>query len=140
MHRGSVDVAAKDGVGLMVFGLGRQRLLKRADIVDRILDFQLRPFGERPVRRTKDAPTCVENAIGGQRKLVGLVAEQREPARLRHHQVEDVAVDHQVASSVDAFVNCVLDDFDAAEMRAVIAAQKFVVIARDVDDAGAFAR
>ena len=41
---------------------------------------------------------------------------------------------HQVAPPVGAFVNCVLDDFDAAEMRAVIAAQEFVVIARHVDD------
>ena len=34
----------------------------------------------------------------------------------------------------------VLDDLDAAEMRAVIVAQEFVVIAGDVDDARALAR
>ena len=74
------------------------------------------------------------------REIVGLVAEQREPARMLHHEIELVAMDDEVAPSVGAVVDGVLDHLDAAEMRAVKAAQEFVVIARHVDDARALAR
>jgi len=63
----------------------------------------------------------------------------REPARVLNHEIEDVAVDHQIAPSVRAFVDRRLDHFDTAEMRAVIGAQEFVVIARHIDDARALA-
>ncbi len=68
------------------------------------------------------------------------VAEMGEPARVLHHEVEDIAVDHEIALAVDAGVDGVLHHVDAAEMRAVIFAQKLVVIARHVDDLGALAR
>ena len=74
------------------------------------------------------------------REVVGLVAEQREPTRLRHHQVEDVAMNDQIAAAVGAGMHGVLDHLDAAEMGAVVVAQEFVVIAGHVDDAGALAR
>ena len=51
-----------------------------------------------------------------------------------------IAVNDEIAPAVGAGVDRVLDDFDAAEMRAVIFAQELVVIARHVDDARALAR
>ena len=63
-----------------------------------------------------------------------------EPARVLHHEVEDIAVDHQIAPPVDAGMDGVLDHVDAAEMGAVIVPQELVVIAGDVDDLGALAR
>src|SRR5882724_7658145 len=63
-----------------------------------------------------------------------------EPARVLHHEVEDVAVDDEIAPAVDAFVDSVFDDVDAAEMGAVIVAQELVVIAGHIDNLGALAR
>ncbi|CKX65685.1 Uncharacterised protein [Mycobacterium tuberculosis] len=45
----------------------------------------------------------------------------------------------EIALAVGAFVNGVLDNFDTAEVRTVIGAQEFVVVAGDVDDARALA-
>jgi hypothetical protein len=58
---------------------------------------------------------------------------------LRDEEIEHVAVHDEIALAVRAIVYCVLDDFDAAEMRAVIPAQEFVVISRDVDQPHAVA-
>ena len=74
------------------------------------------------------------------REIVGLVAEMGEPARVLHHEIEDIAVNDEIAPAVDAGMDGVLHDIDAAEMRAVIVAQELVVIAGDVDDLGALAR
>src|SRR5581483_8219149 len=51
-----------------------------------------------------------------------------------------VAVDDEEAAPVGGFMDRGFGDVDAAEMRAVIATQEFVVIAGNVDDAGALAR
>ncbi len=64
----------------------------------------------------------------------------REPARVLHHEVEDIAVNDQVTPAVDTGMDGVLDHIDAAEMRAVIVPQELVVIAGHVDDLGALAR
>jgi hypothetical protein len=61
-------------------------------------------------------------------------ASQRDVA---DHQVEEIDVDDEVAPGVGADVDGVLAHLDAAEMCAAIVAKKFVVIAGDVDDAGA---
>ena len=76
----------------------------------------------------------MKNPIGSERKFVSLVAEQREPARLSHHKVEYVAVDDQIAAAIDTCVDGVFQDLNAAEMRAVVPAQEFVVVAGNVDD------
>src|SRR5690242_5086415 len=46
VHGGGMDMTADHAVRLMVPCFRRQRLLERADIVDRVLDLQLRPLGE----------------------------------------------------------------------------------------------
>jgi hypothetical protein len=82
----------------------------------------------------------VEKAVDRDRDIVGLAAEQREPARLGDHEVEVVAVHDQIAPPIGGDVERVLDHLDAAEMHAVIVAQEPVVIAGDVDDTHALAR
>src|SRR5262245_40726194 len=134
MHGGRVDVSADYAVGLMVSGLGGKSFLEGADIIDRVLDFKLGPFRKRPIRCTEHASERVEDSIGRQGKLVGLVAKKREPARLRHNKVEDIAMDHEITAAVDGLVDGVFHDFDSPEMRAVIAAQEFIMIAGDIDD------
>ena len=140
MQRGGVDVAADHTVGLVMFGFGRQRLLESADEIDRVLHLHLRPFRQRPVGAAEDAQQQIENAVHRDRKVVGLVAEQREPARLCHDQIEHVAMHDQIALAVGGYVDGVLHHFDAAEMRAVIVAQEFVVVAGNVDQPRALAR
>ena len=103
------------------------------------LTFSFAHFDSDQYGAPKHSPHGIEDAVGGKRELVGFVAEQREPARLRHHQIENVAVNDQITPAVDAVMDGVLHDFDAAEMRAVVASQKFVVIAGDIDDPGTLA-
>jgi hypothetical protein len=73
-------------------------------------------------------------------KLVSLVTKKREPARLGDDQVKNIAMNHQIAAAVDALMDGVFHDLNAAEVRAVIAAQKFVVIAGYINDARTLAR
>src|SRR5215831_18794204 len=63
-----------------------------------------------------------------------------EPARLGHHKIEMIAVDHQVAAAVGTEMDIALGNLDAPKVGAVIFAQKLIVIARYIDHAGAFAR
>ena len=140
VHRGRMNVTADHPVSLMVPGFGRQRLLERANVVDGILDLQLRPFRQRPIRCAEYAAESVENPIGGECEFVGFVTKQREPARLRHHKIEYVAVDDQIAFAIDSGVNGVFDDLDAPEMGTVVSAQEFIVVAGNVNDADTLAR
>src|ERR1700730_10299294 len=64
----------------------------------------------------------------------------REPARLRHHEIEMIAMDDEVAVTIGTNMDIALGNLDAAEMSTIIAAQEFVMIARHVDHAGALAR
>jgi len=49
-------------------------------------------------------------------------------------------VDDQVAAALDTGVDRVFQNLDAAEMRAVVTAQEFVMIAGNVDDTSTLAR
>ena len=53
MDGGGVDVAADHAIDVVMLGFGRQRLLEGADIIDRVLDLQLGPFRQRPIRRAE---------------------------------------------------------------------------------------
>ena len=136
---GIVDVAADDAMGVVAVRFGSQRPLELADIVDRILDLQLRPLRQRPVGKAEPAPPLVEDAVQNDRIIVGLAAQEREPARLGHHEVKQVAVDDEIAPAVGADMDCGLDHLDAAEMSAVVIAQELVVIAGHIDQAHALA-
>jgi hypothetical protein len=56
------------------------------------------------------------------------------------HHVEQIAMDDQIAAAVGRHMDRLLDHVDAAEMRTVVVAQEFVVIARDVEQLRALAR
>ena len=53
---GVVDMAADHAVGAVTPRLGRQRLLKGADIIHGVLDLQLGPLRQRPIRHAEPAP------------------------------------------------------------------------------------
>ncbi|MBA7680558.1 hypothetical protein ES703_88878 [subsurface metagenome] len=140
VDRGVVDVAADHALAAMAPRLAGERRFERADVIHRLLHLELRPLRQRPVGHTEHAAEEVDEAIHLDREVIGLVAEMGEPARILHHEVEDIAVDHEVALAVDAGMDGVLHHIDTAEMRAVIFAQELVVIAGHVNDLGALAR
>jgi hypothetical protein len=137
---GVMDVAADHAFGTVTPRLGCKRPFEGADIIHGVLDLQLRPLRQRPIGHAEPSPEHIDEAIHPDREIVGLVAEMREPARVLHHEVEDVAVNHEIAPPVDADMDGIFHDVDAAEMRAVIVSEELVVIARHVDDLGALAR
>ena len=64
VHDRMMDMAADDSVGGMP-GLGHQRLLEGADEIHRILDLQLGPLRERPIResQTRRSPLKTRLAV-----------------------------------------------------------------------------
>jgi hypothetical protein len=140
VDRRMVDVAADDAVDRMAVRFGAERLFKLADMAHGVLDLELGPSRQRPIRQAEPPAHGVEDGVDDERHPVGVVAQQGDPARVLDDHVEMIAVNHEVAPAVDADVKRRLDDFDAAEMRAVIVAQELVVIARHVDHARALAR
>src|SRR5262249_30617740 len=138
---GMVDVSADDSVDAAApVRLGGQRLLVLSDELHRVLDFQLGPFRQRPIGQAKRAPDRVEIGIDPDRDIVGVAAQEREPARVADDHVEKVAVNDEVAFAAGTDMDGILDHLDAAEMGAVIVAQEFIMIAGDVDQANSFAR
>jgi hypothetical protein len=140
MDDGVMDVPADHAIGATVARLLCQRPLELADVVHGVLDLQLGPLRQRPVGKAQPPAQRIEDAIDGDGNVIGLAAEQREPARLRHHEIEVVAMNHEIAPPVAGRVNGMLDDLDATEVHAVIVAQELVVIAGDIDDARPLAR
>ncbi len=138
---GMMDVSANDPVeGATPPRFRGERPLVLPDEGDRILDFQLGPFRERPVGQTKNASDPIEIGIDPNREIVGIAAQEREPTRVADDHVEEVAVNDKVAFAVGGGVDGILEHLDAAEMRTVVVAQELVVIAGNVEQAHAFTR
>src|SRR5262245_23028795 len=137
---GVVDVAADHPVETAAMRLRRQRLLELADEVDGVLDLQLGPLRQRPVGQAEGTADGVEVGVEPDRHVIGLVAQEREPACVADHEIEQVAMHHQVALAIGRHVYRVFHHVDAAEMRAVVVAQELVVVARNVHHARALAR
>src|SRR5262245_31408857 len=134
-----MDMAADDAVDAVTLRFGRDRALVLADEVDGVLDLELGPLRERPVGEAEPAADNVQRGVAPDRDVIGLVAEQREPAGVANHDVEQVAMNDQIALAVGGDVNGAFEHIDAAEMGAIVVAQELVVIARDVDDSHALA-
>ena len=75
VHRRHMNVAADDAFSLVVSRLCRQSLLEGPDIVDRVLDLELRPLRQRPIWGSEHFAECVEDTVGGKCQLVGFIAE-----------------------------------------------------------------
>ena len=108
-----------------------------ADEFDRVLDLVFQVGRQRPVGKPQLAPRDVEPQVQHQRRVVGVVAEEGQPLGVFDHPVELIAVDDKHPPVVGGRMNCVVADIDAAEMGAEVISQELVVIAGDVDDAGA---
>src|SRR3546814_13024111 len=73
---------------------------------------------QRPVRQTEPLAHGGDDDVEPQKRGVGKVAEQREPARRHDDRIEFVAVKDQQASAVDGGMHRLFPDLDTAEIRA----------------------
>ena len=126
---GVMDVTAHDPLDTAPLGLGGQFLLERADEIDRVLHFHLRPGRERPIGKPELAPHRIEPPVGPDGEIVGVVAEEGEPFGVADDDVELVAVHDEITFAVRRRVDGVALDLDAAEGEADELAGEFVVIA-----------
>src|SRR5271166_2054114 len=135
-----MDVTADDPVGTAPARLSGESLLERSDEIDRVLYLQLGPLGKRPIGQPECSAYRVEMGVEPDRKIIGFVAQQREPAGVTDDDIEKVAVNHKVMLAVGRNMDGILNHFDATQMRAVIIPQEFVMISWNVDKTCAFAR
>src|SRR5260370_957661 len=80
----------------------RERALQLPHEGHRILDFPLGPLRQRPVGQTDSTPDPVEIGVGPNREIVGVAAQEREPACVANDHVEKIAVYDEVAFPVAA--------------------------------------
>ena len=139
-NHGMVDVAADDAVDVLAAAFGAQGLLELSDEIDGVLDLELDPPRQRPVRQSQNAAHGVEISIQRDREIVGVVAEQRQPTGVADHHIEQIAVDDEKAPPVGRYMDGLIHHLDAAEMGAIVLTHELVMIARHVDHACAFAR
>ena len=118
----------------------RHGFLEIADELDRVLDLFLHVRAERPVRQLEPAAYGVEHDVGAQQEFVSLVAQEGEPARIKHHAIEPVAMRDQQRAAIGGAVDRFEREFDPAEAHPRVRAQHFVVVARDQDHARAAVR
>src|SRR5215468_4777267 len=78
--------------------------------------------------------------VSPKRELVAPVAEEREPFRVAHHDVEFVAMHNEIAPAIGADMDGVALDRDAAELHPAIVTQSLVMIAGNEHELSAFAR
>jgi len=136
---GAVDVAAENAVHVESSGITNDRVLVGADKADRVLNALLDRLAQRPVLQTKNAPGRIHKRVQGKQELVSKVAQKREPLDVLHHRVELVTMEDEDAAPIGCDMDRMLLNRDLA-VRAEIAGQEFIMIARDVDDACPFAR
>lgn len=94
---GVMNVTTDHAMRLPATRLGRKRMLELADEADRVLYFQLGPLRDRPIGEPERSARHVEMSVEPDRDIVGLVAQQRQPARVADHHVEQITVNHEVA-------------------------------------------
>ena len=80
------------------------------------------------------------HAVDQHGRVISVVAEIGEPARIVDDGVELVAVDDEQPLAVGGLVDGAVGDDDAAEMHTLELARELVMVAGDVGDAGALAR
>jgi hypothetical protein len=130
-----MDVSADDSVGAALLGRMGDHVLEAGDELDGVLHLLLEVRRQRPIRQAALAPDPVEHPVELQQQDVCAVAKEGEPFGIEHDAVELVAVDHQQCPAVGGLVDRLVGKFDAAEIEPDIIAERFVMVARHIDDA-----
>ncbi len=128
-----MDVTADDTLRSPSLGFLDQSFLKPADEVHRILDAELRPRRERPVGQPQLAASIVDGCIERDRGDIGLVAEEGQPLGMSDHDIELIAMDHQIPVAVGSRMDHRIEDFHATKMGTEKIAKEFVMIARHIE-------
>jgi hypothetical protein len=137
--RRAVDVAAEDSIDREFLCVTYDLFLEPADKADRVFYSLLGVGAERPVTEAESAPHEIDEGIQREQKLVAHVACEREPLHVLHDGVELMPVNDEHSAAIGQAMNSMLLQGDVA-IGAVEFGEHIVVIARDVNDAGAFAR
>ena len=137
---GVMDVAAHHAVDAAAARFARHRMLVVVDELYGVLDLVLEVGRQRPVGQAELAAAPVVGRVDAERGGVGPVAQDGEPARVAHDAVELVTVDDQQFAAVRRRVDGLFLHPHLAEGELAVLPRRLVVVARDVDDVGAFAR
>jgi hypothetical protein len=68
-----------------------------------------------------------------------MIAEQREPARVLHDEIEAIAMCDKIALAVGRDVDNLISHLDPAEMCPIVITQEFIMISRNVEELNAAA-
>ena len=132
-------MSAENSIDGMPGGITNNFLFESSDETDGVLDSFLGVGAEGPVTETESTTEEINKRIQGEEELVANVPEEGQPLHVLHDCVELVTVHDQDSTPVGRFMNHLLFDGDVA-VGAVKFGHHFIVISRDVDDPGAFAR
>ena len=137
--RRTVYVTAQHSVNGKFLGVMDDLFLESADETDCVLDPLFGVSAERPITEAKPAANEIDERIQREQKLVANIARESEPFHVLHDRVKLMPVDDEHATSVRQTMNRVFLHGDVT-VGAVEFGEQIVMIARDVNDAGAFAR
>ena len=112
-------------------------LLIMRDELDGVLHLGLGVLRQRPVGQIEPPPHRVDRHVQAHQRAIGSVADIGEPAVRQRDDVEFIAMQHQQAAAVGGFVDRLAADLDPAEIEAGELPEHLVMIAGDIDDAGA---
>src|SRR5690348_11524093 len=124
-----MDMAADHAVDPALSRFAGQLPLERAYEIDRVLDLEFGPGRERPIGQAQPPARFVEMRVDEEREVVGPVAEEGEPFRMTHHDVEFVAMNDKVALAVGGRVNRPPLDLNAPEGQAEELTGELVMVA-----------
>lgn len=134
---GAVNVPAKHTINRKLFRVVDDFFLKPANKTDRVLDSLLGVGAQGPVTEAESSAEEIDERIERQQELVTDIAEKRQPLHILHDGIKLVPVDDENALSSRGDVDGAWPNVDVAVAAAEIADQ-FVVISRNINDAGPF--
>ena len=134
---GMMDVTADHAIDAAPGGLVGDDLLEAGNVLGGVLDLVLQPGRQRPVGQAHTLSDRKQKRVGAQHQGIGAVAQMGQPLGIGDDAVETVAVQHQIAPAVGAFMDGFIDDLDAAEQAPGIVAGEFVMVAGHEDHAHA---
>src|SRR5207237_9128676 len=135
----AVDVSAQDCINRKFLRVTNDLFFEAADEADRIFHSFFCVGAERPIAQSETAAHEIDQGIKREQKLVANVARKREPLHVLHDGVELMPVNDEHAAAINQTMNGMLLHGDVA-VSTVKLGQQVVMIARDVNDACAFAR
>lgn len=136
---GTVDVATENALNVETARVTDDGILVGADETDRILDPSFDRLAQRPVFEAKNTTRRVHKRVQCEQELVAKIAQQREPLDILNNGVELMPVKDQNTAPIRRDMNRMLLNRDRT-IRSEVAGKELVVISRNVDHPGPFAR